>query len=68
MARLLKVKRTEKSSKSKVLEEGKKGRKTDEDSIYTKLDIILESYGILRAAYHVRDLTGVDISEMFERS
>ena len=64
MARVLKVKRKEKSNKSKVLEEGKKGRKTDADSLYAHLDNILESYGILRAAYHGGDLTGVCVIKL----
>ena len=59
MARVLKEKRKVKSSKLKILGEFKKDRKTDHDSLYTKIDSILERFGILRAAYHGGDLTGV---------
>ena len=58
MAAKLKSKREQKSKKSKIIEDCKRERKTDSDSLYTAIDKILQDYGILRAAYHGGDLTG----------
>ena len=46
------------TKKNKIMEDFRKARKTDDDSLYTKIDEILHSYGILRASYHGGDLTG----------
>ena len=58
MAAKLKSKREQKSKKSKIIEDCKRERKTDSDSLYSAIDKILQDYGILRAAYHGGDLTG----------
>ena len=57
MAAKLKSKREQESKKTKIIEDCKKGRKTDSDSLYTSIDKILQDYGIIRAAYHGGDLT-----------
>ena len=53
------MKKKQKSNKLKMLEDYKEDRKADYESLYTKIDGILEMYGILRAAYHGGNLTGV---------
>ena len=35
------------TKKNKIMEDFRKARKTDDDSLYTKIDEILHSYGIL---------------------
>ena len=68
MARIIRDKKKQKSVKLKVLEDYKKDRKTDNDSLYTKIDGILEMYGILRAAYHGGDLTGVCVIKLMSNA
>jgi len=50
--------RSSKTKKADALKEFRKVQKTDDDSLYTKIDAILHAYGIERAAYHGGDLTG----------
>lgn len=50
--------------KKEILVEWRKVRKTDDDSLYTHIDDILKLYGILRAAYHGGDLTGVCVKSL----
>ena len=48
----------------KTLEEFRKERKTEGDSIYIRIDNILSEYGTILAAYHGGDLTGVCIIKL----
>ena len=59
---------TKKTAKNKQLEEFRKARKTDDDSLYSLIDEILQEYGILRAAYHGGDLTGVCVRRLMTYS
>ena len=45
-----------------------RARKTDEDSVYSGIDRILQTYDIIRAAYHGGDLNGVDIRTLMDNA
>ena len=48
----------QKTGKVETRDGYKRGRKTEDDSLYSQIDQILGSVGIKRAAYHGGDLTG----------
>jgi chromosome segregation ATPase len=54
------------SNNNKVLKGYRKERKTDADSLYTKIDDLLEQHGVCRAAYHGGDLQGNDVIQLMK--
>ena len=52
------------SNNNKALKGYRKERKTDADSLYTKIDDLLEQHGVCRAAYHSGDLQGNDVIQL----
>jgi hypothetical protein len=55
------------SNNNKVLKGYQKERKTDADSLYTKIDDLLEpQHRICRSAYHGGDLQGNDVIHLMK--
>ena len=50
------------------MEDCKRGRKTEKDSLYSQIDSILEFHNIQRAAYHGGDLTGGCVKNLMSHS
>lgn len=55
-------------SNTEKLKGFKKARKSQEDSVCTKIDKILKKYDINRAAYHGGDLQGNDVIKLMENA
>ncbi len=64
----LKSARAKKTRIAEKIDEFRQARKTDADSLYTKIDGVLSKYKIIRAAYHGGDLTGGCVKNLMKFS
>ena len=60
--------RAEKKKKADALLSFARARKTDEGSIYSGIDKILQKYGIQRAQYHGGSLNGVHVRVLMDKA